>query len=167
MSHGSSFPPARTSNHLEEKWWPSWLSVDNHDKMKLVWLSRSLILVPLTFPWLSPSAILSLIITISDTSKNQPKRLYSHNHINLSRLIGTRIVWRHWLKLRLRKDIQEKSDFDDMKFQRYNEFTTVLKILQHSHQNHVSFQRWNCSWQHHVYWEAWGVRAVGRGYKRQ
>ena len=31
---------------------------------------------------------LALITTISDTSKNQPKRLDSDNHINLSRLVG-------------------------------------------------------------------------------
>jgi hypothetical protein len=31
---------------------------------------------------------LVLIITISDTSENHTKRLGSHNHINLSRLIG-------------------------------------------------------------------------------
>jgi len=42
---------------------------------------------------------------------------HDDNHINLSRLIGTRIVWRHCLEGRLRKDVQEKSDFDNKKFQ--------------------------------------------------
>ena len=42
--------------------------------MKLVWLSRSMILPP-------------LIITISDTCKTHPKRLDSDNTINLSSLI--------------------------------------------------------------------------------
>jgi hypothetical protein len=51
-------------------------------KIKLVWLSRSMIMI------LVPVTSFDYIMII-DTSKNQPERLNSDNQINLSSLIDT------------------------------------------------------------------------------
>ena len=69
---------------LGKTWWKSWLPLII--KLFRAWLSSLMILRP------RGNCDLTLVVTIGDTSWNQPKRLDSDNQINISTLIHTLVL---------------------------------------------------------------------------